>query len=194
MRRLQNQPSTRRASQLAARGLTLDQISARLGMHRSSCYRRLRAANVPRSWEPLTEQERDVIVRLINLDQPRRIVAAAVSRSLGTVARVALSLQQFDEHKTTRAYRCYGCGNYVTVTPCVICEALAASDRHSLRDERIHAPASEAAGDQSTAPAGVGDLPGIRREVETGEGSTTGGQSAVCGVRAAGPDDGGQRG
>jgi IS30 family transposase len=121
--RLHSDPTTTRAARLAARGWTLTQISERLGLHRSACYRRLRAANCERRWQPLSAAERRRIARLIEADYSRRDVAELVHRGLGTVARVAARLRGPEEHQGTRAYRCPGCGHLVHVRPCVICEA-----------------------------------------------------------------------
>jgi len=118
-------PLTRRVVALIHAGHTLDQIAQRLGVHRSSVYRRKVAAGVAGRWRPLTDQERRRIRALIDADYSRRQVAAMVGRGLGTVARLAAQQQDLDGHPrhVRTAYRCPRCGYLVQVSPCVICAA-----------------------------------------------------------------------
>lgn len=119
-------PLTSRVVELLHQGHTLDQVASRLGLHRSNVYRRKLAAGLPRRWTPLSDRERRRIRDLINADYSRREVARRVHRGLGTVARVAVRLQNHgsETYRATRSvYRCPGCGTLINIRPCLICAA-----------------------------------------------------------------------
>jgi len=118
-------PLTARVARLLMGGLSIDQVACRLCLHRSSVYRRARAARVPRHWTPVTAAERRQIATLLEADLSRREVAARTGRGLGTVARIARELQggRDDVHRRCSPHRCPQCGHSVQVWPCLICEA-----------------------------------------------------------------------
>jgi len=129
MHSLAADPNTQSVAKLAADGLTIDAIAGRLQIHRSSVYRRMRAA-FGRRRQPVTDQERARIVALLEEDHSRREVAEMTGRGLGTVARIGRSLQGPSQHRRLRsARRCPGCGHFVMIEPCVICAARPADGR-----------------------------------------------------------------
>jgi len=122
MQSLAADPSTARVASLARAGLTIEQIADRLQIHRSSVYRRMRAARLPGQWAPLSSDERRRIRELLENDYSRRQVAVMVGRGLGTVARVGRSLQGRARHRRLRSpRRCPGCGHMIVLKPCLVC-------------------------------------------------------------------------
>jgi transposase len=125
---LVNCPLTARIVCLAAGGLSLDQIAKKLAVHRSSVYRRLRAAGVQRQWTPTTSAERARIRRLIAADHSRRAVASMTGRGLGTVARIAAAAYGLNGdalrgrvRRLQRPVRCPTCGAKIVELPCLVC-------------------------------------------------------------------------